>query len=47
MFARAAAYAARALPILAVAAPVGLDKRQSCSTGPIQCCNSVTAVSLV
>ncbi|KAI0635193.1 fungal hydrophobin [Trametes polyzona] len=43
MFARAAAYATLALPLLAVATPVHeLAVRQTCSTGAIQCCNSVT-----
>ncbi|KAI0070165.1 fungal hydrophobin [Panus rudis PR-1116 ss-1] len=40
MFSRLAAFATLALPVLAVATPAHLDARQSCSTGPIQCCES-------
>ena len=47
MFARTAAFVALALPILAVATPVELEARQTCSTGAIQCCNSVQSVSTV
>ena len=45
MFARTAAFVTLALPILAVATPVELEARQTCSTGAIQCCNSVQSVS--
>ncbi|KAI0653913.1 fungal hydrophobin-domain-containing protein [Cubamyces menziesii] len=38
---RVAAFTALALPLLAAATPVELEARQSCSTGAIQCCNSV------
>ncbi|EJF63705.1 fungal hydrophobin [Dichomitus squalens LYAD-421 SS1] len=42
MFARAFAYAALALPLLAVATPVEVrNDASSCSTGSIQCCSSV------
>ncbi|KAI0653891.1 fungal hydrophobin [Cubamyces menziesii] len=42
MFARRlVAFAALAFPLLAVATPVELEARQSCSTGPPQCCDSV------
>ncbi|KAI0635188.1 fungal hydrophobin [Trametes polyzona] len=43
MFSRAAAFALGALPILAVATPLevrGGSGGSSCSTGPVQCCNS-------
>ncbi|KAI0371971.1 fungal hydrophobin [Pilatotrama ljubarskyi] len=39
---RIIAYTALALPLLAAATPVQLEARQSCSTGAIQCCQSVT-----
>ncbi|KAI0777702.1 fungal hydrophobin, partial [Trametes elegans] len=42
MFSRVAAYTVLALPLLAAATPVELQARQTCSTGAIQCCNSVT-----
>ncbi len=45
MFSRAVAFTALALPLLAAATPVELVPRQSCSTGPVQCCNSTVAVS--
>ena len=45
MFSRAVAFTTLALPLLAVATPVELVPRQSCSTGPVQCCNSTVAVS--
>nr|AGC26951.1 hydrophobin [Polyporus umbellatus] len=49
MFARAAAFSLLALPLLAAATPVARDGG-NCSTGSVQCCNSVhdskeTAVS--
>nr|VWO94198.1 Hydrophobin-like protein MPG1 [Ganoderma boninense] len=40
MFSRAVAFTTLALPLLAVATPVELVARQSCSTGAVQCCNS-------
>ena len=42
MFSRFAALSLAALPVLAAATP--LEKRQDCSTGPIQCCNQVQSV---
>ena len=43
MFSRLSAIALAALPLLAVATP--LETRQdSCSTGPIQCCDQVESV---
>ena len=42
MFSRFAALSLAALPVLAAATP--LEKRQTCSTGAIQCCNSVQSV---
>lgn len=45
MFSRVAVFATLALPLLAVATPVELEARQTCSTGAIQCCNSVQSVS--
>ncbi|KAI0674327.1 fungal hydrophobin-domain-containing protein [Trametes maxima] len=42
MFSRVVAASVLALPLLAAATPVDLAARQSCSTGAIQCCNSVT-----
>ena len=45
MFSRLAAISVAALPILAAATPVELQARQSCSTGPIQCCQQVQSVS--
>ncbi|RPD65509.1 fungal hydrophobin [Lentinus tigrinus ALCF2SS1-7] len=38
MFARAAAFSLLALPLLAAASPL---RRGDCSTGEVQCCNSV------
>ncbi|KAI0628864.1 hydrophobin-251 [Trametes polyzona] len=40
MFSRAVAFILTALPILAAATP--LEARASCSTAPIQCCESTT-----
>ena len=45
MFSRAVAFTTLALPLLAVATPVELVPRQSCSTGSEQCCNSTVEVS--
>ena len=52
MFSRVATFALAALPLLAAATPVELDVRggggeppSSCTTGPIQCCNTVEQVS--
>nr|AGC26950.1 hydrophobin [Polyporus umbellatus] len=41
MFSRAIVVTALTLPLLAAATPVELEARQSCSTGSIQCCNTV------
>ncbi|OCH93162.1 fungal hydrophobin [Obba rivulosa] len=43
MFSRVASFAVLAMPLLAVATPVELIARQDqqCSTGSIQCCDSV------
>ncbi|TFK79367.1 fungal hydrophobin, partial [Polyporus arcularius HHB13444] len=47
IFSRAVAFSVLALPLLATATPVELEKRQSCSTGPLQCCQQTqTANSL-
>ncbi|KAM5537112.1 hypothetical protein V8D89_009258 [Ganoderma adspersum] len=45
MLSRAVAFTALALPLLAVATPVELVARQSCSTGSVQCCNSTVAAN--
>ncbi|PIL27536.1 hypothetical protein GSI_10687 [Ganoderma sinense ZZ0214-1] len=45
MFSRAVAFTTLALPLLAVATPVELAARQSCSTGSQQCCNSTVAAN--
>ena len=48
MFSRVAAFALAALPLLAAATPLEVrgEPASSCSTGPIQCCNTVTTVSV-
>ncbi|RDX54526.1 fungal hydrophobin [Lentinus brumalis] len=49
MFSRVAALTLVALPLLAAATPLdvrgGGEPASSCSTGPIQCCNSVQKAS--
>ncbi len=45
IFSRAVAFSVLALPLLATATPVELEKRQSCSTGPLQCCQQTQTVS--
>ncbi|KAI0682235.1 fungal hydrophobin-domain-containing protein [Earliella scabrosa] len=45
MFSRVAVFTAAALPLLAAATPLAARGGEpSCSTGPIQCCNSVSSV---
>ncbi|KAI0693524.1 fungal hydrophobin [Cerioporus squamosus] len=44
MFAKLAVYTTAVFSVLAVATPVARDSG-SCSTGPIQCCNSVKEAS--
>lgn len=46
MFSRLVAFTTLALPLLAVATPVELQARQSCSTGSLQCCDSTVSVSI-
>ncbi|KAI0746814.1 fungal hydrophobin-domain-containing protein [Daedaleopsis nitida] len=42
MFSRVAAFAVAALPLLAAATPLAVRGGEgSCSTGPVQCCNSL------
>ncbi|EJF63708.1 fungal hydrophobin [Dichomitus squalens LYAD-421 SS1] len=47
MFPRVAAFALVALPLLAAATPLEGrgEPASSCSTGPVQCCNTVTTAS--
>ncbi|KAM5541799.1 hypothetical protein V8D89_004528 [Ganoderma adspersum] len=50
MFSRVATFALAALPLLAAATPLevrggGGEPPSSCSTGPIQCCNTVEKAS--
>ena len=48
MFSRVATLALAALPLLAAATPLEVrgEPASSCSTGPIQCCNTATTVSV-
>ncbi|RDX54522.1 fungal hydrophobin [Lentinus brumalis] len=45
IFSRAVAFSVLALPLLATATPVELEKRQSCSTGAIQCCQQTQSAN--
>ncbi|KAI0717365.1 fungal hydrophobin [Cerioporus squamosus] len=45
IFSRAIAVSALALPLLAAATPVELERRQTCSTGPIQCCQQTQSAN--
>ena len=49
MFSKVAMITALSLSVLAVATPTSLLARQSdaCSTGPVQCCNTVEKVYLL
>ncbi|KAI0330323.1 fungal hydrophobin [Cubamyces sp. BRFM 1775] len=45
MFSRIATFALAALPILAAATPLAVRGGDSCSTGPIQCCNQTATTN--